>query len=430
MKFEELHPRDQLVAVMNRIYHNGMTTLTGGNLSILEENGDIWVTPSAIDKGKLRPEDMICMKKDGNVIGLHKPSIELPFHQAIYKRRPDLRAVLHAHPPALVTFSISHQIPNTRIIPQADRVCRPIGFAPYALPGSMELGENIAATFAQGFNSVILENHGMAAAGDCLLDAYHRLETLDFCARTLIRAAALGRVNTLTDEQLALFDNRTPDLQEFLHESISDEEQKKRRLLVEIVHRACKRYLMISTEGVASVRLEGDDFLITPTGLDRHLLEEDDVVLVRDGKRENGKHPSRSVLVHAEIYKKHPEIQSIISAQSPNIVAYAITESEFESKLIPESYLVLLDVPKVPFEVIYNQPHRLAEIVSLKTPVVIVENDCVLVVGDSLINAFDRMEIAEFSAMALHDTLFVGNLVTIGRNDVQDLEHKFFGTPN
>jgi len=130
------------------------------------------------------------------------------------------------------------------------------------------------------------------------------------------------------------------------------------------------------------------------------------------------------------IYQKHPEIQSIISAQSPNIVAYAITESEFESKLIPESYLVLLDVPKVPFEMLYEQPQTLAETISIKTPVVIIENDCVLVVGDSLINAFDRMEIAEFSAIALHDTLFVGNLVTIGRKDVQDLEYKFFGSSN
>lgn len=430
MKFDELHPRDQLVAIMHRIYHNGMTTLTGGNLSILEDNGDIWVTPSAIDKGGLRPEDMICIKKDGQVIGLHKASIELPFHQAIYRRRPDLRAVLHAHPPALVTFSISHQIPDTRIIPQADRVCRPIGFAPYGLPGSMQLGENIAATFAQGFNSVILENHGMAAAGDCLLDAYHRLETLDFCARTLIRAAALGRVNTLTDDQLALFDNRSPNLPEFFHDSISDEELRKRNQLVEIVQRACKRYLMISTEGVASVRIQGDDFLITPTGMDRHLLEAQDVVLIHEGKREKGKLPSRSVLIHSEIYKKHPDVQSIISAQSPNIVAYAITEAEFESKLIPESYLVLLDVPKIPFEMIYEQPNKVAEVISMKTPVVIIENDCVLVVGDSLINAFDRMEIAEFSAMALHDTLFVGNLVTIGRNDVQDLEQKFFGTNN
>jgi len=430
MKFENLHPRDQLVEIMNRIYHNGMTTLTGGNLSILEDNGDIWITPSAIDKGGLRPEDINCIKKDGIVVGLHKPSIELPFHQAIYKRRPDLRAVLHAHPPALVTFSISHLVPNTSIIPQANRVCGPIGFAPYGMPGSKQLGENIATTFAEGFNSVILENHGMAAAGKSLLDAYHRLETLDFCARTLIRAAVLGKVSTLSDQQLALFDNRTPHLPEFMHESTSDDELEKRNQLVDIVHRACKRYLMISTEGVASVRMNDHDFLITPTGLDRHLLEADDVVLVRDGKREQGKNPSRAVMLHTMIYQKHPEIQSIISAQSPNIVAYAITESEFESKLIPESYLVLLDVPKVPFEMLYEQPQTLAETISIKTPVVIIENDCVLVVGDSLINAFDRMEIAEFSAIALHDTLFVGNLVTIGRKDVQDLEYKFFGSSN
>ena len=65
MRFELLHPADQLVMIMDRIYHYGMTTTSGGNLSIMDSNGDIWITPSGIDKGSLTRNDMICVKPDG-----------------------------------------------------------------------------------------------------------------------------------------------------------------------------------------------------------------------------------------------------------------------------------------------------------------------------------------------------------------------------
>ena len=133
MRFHLYHPRDQLVAIMNRIYHTGMTTLSGGNLSIREDNGDIWITPAGVDKGKLTPGDIMCVRAGGAVEGPHRPSSEYPFHRAIYALRPDLRAIVHAHSPALVTFSIARQVPQTNIIPQAQRVCGPVGYAPEAL---------------------------------------------------------------------------------------------------------------------------------------------------------------------------------------------------------------------------------------------------------------------------------------------------------
>ena len=107
-----MHPRELIVKIIGRIYKNGMTTTSGGNISILDENGDIWVTPSAIDKGTLSEKDIICVKPDGSIKGYHKPSSEFPFHKAIYDVRPDIKAIIHAHPPALVSFSIVRDIPN------------------------------------------------------------------------------------------------------------------------------------------------------------------------------------------------------------------------------------------------------------------------------------------------------------------------------
>jgi L-fuculose-phosphate aldolase len=87
-----LHPRDELVETMRRIYRYKMTTTSGGNLSILDPDGSIWITPSRVDKGELQPADIVCVQPDGRMSGLHAPSSEFPFHREIYRRRPDLKA--------------------------------------------------------------------------------------------------------------------------------------------------------------------------------------------------------------------------------------------------------------------------------------------------------------------------------------------------
>ena len=410
---------------MRRIYHTGMTTLSGGNLSIREDNGDIWITPAGVDKGKLTPGDIMCIRAGGAVEGPHRPSSEYPFHRAIYAHRPDLRAIVHAHSPALVTFSIARQVPQTNIIPQAQRVCGPVGYAPYALPGSEQLGQAIAATFAQGYNVVLLENHGVAVGGPDLLTAFQRLETLDFCARTLLKARGLGEISTLTEEQLSLLDQQHSLPPEFVPTSHCSRERELRLQIVEIVHRACDRSLMISTEGVASARIDEHSFLITPTGLDRRSLEIEDIVLIKDGCREQGKLPSRSVHLHQAIYDRHPAIGSVMTAQSPNALAYAISPQRFDTKSIPESYILLRDVPVVPYGAQFQRPNEIAAALSAETPVLLIRNDAVLTTGAILMQAFDRLEVAEFSARALLDTLTIGQLVPIGDQEIEALKAKF-----
>ena len=89
MNFEMLHPADQIVMLMNRIYYHDMTTTSGGNLSVRDSEGTIWISPSGVDKGNLRREDIIQIRADGSIVGIHRPSVEYPFHLAIYKKRPD-----------------------------------------------------------------------------------------------------------------------------------------------------------------------------------------------------------------------------------------------------------------------------------------------------------------------------------------------------
>src|SRR5581483_9928731 len=126
---------------------------------------------------------------DGSTHGPHRPSSEFPFHQAIYRARPDLRAIVHAHPVALVAFSICRKVPDTSLFPQAGHVCGNVGYAPYALPGSEQLGRRIAEVCARGFDCVMLENHGVVIGGATLGQAFQRFETLEFTAKTIVKAS-------------------------------------------------------------------------------------------------------------------------------------------------------------------------------------------------------------------------------------------------
>ena len=98
MKFFDLSPAEQVAATMRRVYDRGLTTATGGNISMLDSNGDIWITPKGYDKGSLTWEDIVCVHPDGTYEGKHEPSSEIFFHRATYRARPDFRAVVHAHP--------------------------------------------------------------------------------------------------------------------------------------------------------------------------------------------------------------------------------------------------------------------------------------------------------------------------------------------
>ena len=89
-----LHPRDEIVATMERVYQYGMTTTSGGNIYVREDNGDIWITPSRVDKGGLHRADIVRLSPGGARDGIHPPSSEYPFHLGIYNARPDVRADL------------------------------------------------------------------------------------------------------------------------------------------------------------------------------------------------------------------------------------------------------------------------------------------------------------------------------------------------
>jgi L-fuculose-phosphate aldolase len=421
-----VHPRDEIMRAMERIYRYRMTTTSGGNLSIRDEAGDLWITPARVDKGSLRREDIVHVRADGSVEGPHPPSSELPFHRAIYEARPDVGGIVHAHPVALVAFSICRRTPDTRLLPQARQICGEAGFAPYALPGSQALGKNIAQTFASGFHCVVLENHGVVTAGANLQEAFERFETLEFTAKTIIKANLLGEVRYLDDEQAGRRPPAEPPAPApFRPGPATSQEKELRRQLCEFVRRSYQQRLMISTEGAFSARLDDDSFLITPHRVDRNTLDPQAIVLVHKGAAEEGKAPSTAARNHRAIYQAHPGVRAVVNAYPVNATAFSVTDATLDPRTIPESYIFLRDVRRIPFGVPLGDGRELAQLTTLRDPILIFENDGVQVCGSSVLDAFDRLEVLESTAEAMINSRPLGAMTPMSDAVISELNQAF-----
>ena len=150
-----------LAEIMETIYENDLTTVSGGNLSIRGDGG-VWITPSGTDKGGLTRDDMVFARSEApcggrsDPGGKRSPSMELPFHRGIYAAAPDVNAIIHAHAPDIMAASLLYALPRAEILPHLAGVAGRLGFAPLGAPGSEALGESLAEVFRQGVETAIL----------------------------------------------------------------------------------------------------------------------------------------------------------------------------------------------------------------------------------------------------------------------------------
>lgn len=211
----------------------------------------------------------------------------------------------------------------------------------------------------------------------------------------------------------------------FIPRSYSSEELSARRDMITLIKRSYRMGLFTATHGTYSVRLSDDSFLITPFGRDRAYLEEEDLVRVKDDMKELGKTPSRAVQLHARIYRNNSGIRAILQAHPVHAMAFAVTDAEFDPRTIPESYVLLRDIRKLSYRQFYTGPEQTSRMFGPAVPAIMVENDCVIVTGASLLQAFDRLEVLESTAHSIIDSGPLGKIVHITSSEVEDLKIAF-----
>jgi L-fuculose-phosphate aldolase len=295
------------------------------------------------------------------------------------------------------------------------------------LPGSTALADSIVKTFQQGFFAVILENHGVVVGGHNLHEAFARFETLEFTAKTIIKASTLGPVRYLSDEQLALAHKLDDKLPSFDPPPATSAEKELRLQLAAFLQRGYRNRLVISTQGSFSARLDEQAFLITPVNLDRQRAAVDDLVLVRGGAAETGKTASRATRLHQAIYERNPDVGAVFNAYTVNATAFGVTGSPPDARTIPESFLLLRDVQWIPFGQQFAACDAVAGQISMRNPIAILENDGVLVAGRNVLDAFDRLEVLEATAETLINGRLIGQPRPMSDKVIAELAEAFKG---
>lgn len=198
----EAGARREIVDVCRRLYARGLISGGEGNVSARLAKGRILVTPAGVAKCDLRPSDLVVIDERGKPASARvRPSTELSMHLHIYAERPDVRAVVHAHPPIATAFAVAGETFDAPVLPEVIVALGPIALVPYATPGTEQLGAACQSA-VRGHDVLLLANHGATTVGTTLTVAYGRMESLEHSARILLAARLLGRVRTLTAEQV------------------------------------------------------------------------------------------------------------------------------------------------------------------------------------------------------------------------------------
>jgi len=184
------------------LYDRGYVAATDGNLSVRLDNERILATPTSMSKGFLRPADMVIVDGEGHLLaGRHKVSSEIAMHLLIYRLRPDIQGIVHAHPPTATGFAAAGIALNKPLVCEVVIGLGSIPLARYGTPGTPELSETLEPLIPD-YDAILMSNHGVVAYADTLHHAYMKMETVEHFAQIALVTHLLGRQQPLEGENL------------------------------------------------------------------------------------------------------------------------------------------------------------------------------------------------------------------------------------
>jgi L-fuculose-phosphate aldolase len=194
--------RGEIVEVGRRIYEHGYAAANDGNISVRLEGDRVLITPTGVSKGFMKPEDLIIVDLNGNLVeGTKKSSSETQMHLQIYKARPDVESVCHAHPPYATAFAVVRKPLDKMFLPEMVISLGIVPVVDYAETGTDEMYRAISR-YIKGFDAFLLANHGALTVGNNAMSAYYRMETVEHAAMIQFIADQLGKVRVLNKKQV------------------------------------------------------------------------------------------------------------------------------------------------------------------------------------------------------------------------------------
>lgn len=194
--------REELCQVCGLLYRRGYVVSNDGNVSIRLGEGQVLITPSGVSKGRLTPDMLVVCDLEGRVLsGNRHPSSEAAMHLLVYRERPDVGAVVHAHPPAATAFSICRRPLKEFYLTETVSGLGEVPVAPFALPSTQEVPDRLRP-YVAGHTAALLANHGAITWGPDLWSAFDRMEQVEQTANIYARVQQLGGGVELTEEQV------------------------------------------------------------------------------------------------------------------------------------------------------------------------------------------------------------------------------------
>ncbi len=195
--------KQEICDIGDRLYKKSFAAANDGNISYRIGENEVICTPTMITKGFMKPEDLCVVDLEGNQLsGRRKRTSEIMLHLAIMKELPEVKSVVHCHPPHATAFGIAREPVPQCVMPESEIFIGDVPIAPYAIPGSQEFA-NTVLPFVHRANVIILANHGVVSYGETVEKAYWWTEILDSYCRILMLSKSLGNVNYFTEPEAA-----------------------------------------------------------------------------------------------------------------------------------------------------------------------------------------------------------------------------------
>lgn len=195
--------KEDILEVGRRMYAKGFVASNDGNISVRVAEDEILITCTGVSKGYMSASDILRVNIEGKVLsGEKKPSSEMKMHLAVYRNRPDVFAVCHAHPQKATAFAVARQICDKIALPEVIFSIGNVALANYATPTTQEVPDSIE-DIIKNADAVLLANHGALTVGTDAFDAYYKMETLEHFAGIILYARLLGGEIGLDQRQVS-----------------------------------------------------------------------------------------------------------------------------------------------------------------------------------------------------------------------------------
>ncbi|HUT09968.1 MAG TPA: class II aldolase/adducin family protein [Thermoguttaceae bacterium] len=193
--------KQEICAIGDRLYKKGFAAANDGNITYRISENQVICTPTMITKGFMKPDDLCLVDMEGNQLdGRRKRTSEVKLHLAIMKERPDIKSVVHCHPPHATAFGVAREPVPQCVLPEVEIFIGDVPITKYAIPGGQEFADTILP-FVHKANVIILGNHGTVSFDSTVEKAYWWTEILDAYCRILMLAKGLGRISYFTEPE-------------------------------------------------------------------------------------------------------------------------------------------------------------------------------------------------------------------------------------